>query len=342
MTSWIATLRRLKERTVQISRRALSLIVASIFLIGITTLLVPTMSNAEALTQFTGKSVSEGIQSPEPPIWQAVRATNLPYYESTALTKTDLIIGWTTPTKQDIGQKDYRIAKEAFLLADGNQSVVEPQLKKALSSLGKFKFTTTETKLGCWDADWFEVLVSRRPDLCKALFERCIKPTLDEISADSHLSPEDKKERARWTWRNHISGLIPQDRAPLPEFQSAYQVTQAVLSKKYGFLFQSESNIAVEIMDVSAAFGRPMISVRIQQSDTSPNVGSGLRNFFNLGSLGRAPEPSTDTIYSVPSTVLDVVRTVLISNSGEDKVRVAASPSEWALTREFCNFENSN
>lgn len=315
---------------------------ANAFLIGVATLLTPTMSNGEALPVLKGKSVSEGAQSSEASIWQAIPATNLPDYESTTLTETDLIIAWNTPGKQGIAGKDYRIAEDVFLLADGSQSVVEPLLKKALSLFGQFEFTTTETKLGHWSANWFEVLVSRRPDLCRALFEHRIKPGLEALSADSRLSAEQRQERSRWIWRNHVSGLIFQARASLPEFQPEYQATKAVLSKKYGLLFRSKSNIAVEIMDVSAAFNHPMTGVRIHQWDTYPNTGSGIRNFFNIGSLGRAPEPSSLTSRLVPATVLDIVRTVLISSSGEGKVRVAASPAEWALTRGVCNFEKSN
>ena len=113
---------------------------------------------------------SPAVQYTKAATWQAINATSLPGYQYTALSGTDQIIAWNTPPEpRDLGIND-RIAREAFLLVDSDLSSVEPLLKKTLSSLGTFEFSTTKIKLGHWSPAWFEVLVSRRPDLCNAFF----------------------------------------------------------------------------------------------------------------------------------------------------------------------------
>ena len=291
--------------------------------------------SAEASPRMQESPAVQYNQSTKAVTWQAIKATDLPGYQYTALSGADLIIAWTEP--RDLGIND-RIAREAFLLVDSDLSSVEPLLKKTLSSLGTFEFSTTKIKLGHWSPAWFEVLVSRRPDLCNALFERSIKPILEKIIAESSLSAKQKEERIRIVWRNYTGGLISQGRASLPEFQTEVQVTQALLSKKYGFLLRSKSAQTVEIIDVSAAFGRPMTGVKFQQWDTYHNTGSGIKTFFNLGSGGNA-EPSSFDLISVPAVFFDTVRAALISNLSDNKVQVAASPVEWALTRGFCEVE---
>ena len=273
----------------------------------------------------------------ETPNWRSVPAKSLPNYPSTSLGAQDPIIAWNGPAGEVSEGRDYRVAVEAFLLADGDPSVVDPPLRLALRSLGDFEFTTTEDPLGRWPPAWFEVLVSRRPDLCRVLFERNIKPSLDAVFANNRYSAEEKQERARRAWSNHVGGVWPQLRASLPEFQAAYPVTRAVWKRSYGLISQGESAIVVEIMDVSAVFSRPATALRIGQTDTYANGGSGLRNFFNFGSLGGAPESATRSARFVPASVFESLRSTLVTAVGEERVRVAAEPEEWALTRGYCD-----
>lgn len=203
--------------------------------------------------------------------------------------------------------KDGRRLASVDILVDLPYSEVMPIVASAFRQLGPVNDEIIQQPLARLNDEWGEVLLSRRPDLVKALVQQIALPKLQRDVSDGALAESEVPAQTARIERTLRFQSGSEQMAPLTQ---PYRYWRGNIQTQHGALSNSKSNLVASVTQLDAVFGRPTSVVHLTRAEQFPNAKAGMAS--RLKALVN-PDPFNPTSprqlerYSVPQALFSPV-----------------------------------
>ena len=224
--------------------------------------------------------------------------------------------------------KDGRRLASVDILVDLPYSEVMPIVASAFRQLGPVNDEIVQQPLARLSDEWGEVLLSRRPDLVKALVQQVALPKLQRDVSDGALAESEVPAQTARIERTLRFQSGSEQMAPLTQ---PYRYWRGNIQIQHGALGNSKSNLVASVTQLDAVFGRPTSVVHLTRAEQFPNAKAGMAS--RLKALVN-PDPFSPTSprqlerYSVPQALFSPVYDAL-SALPRANVQLGAEPAQW-------------